>query len=134
MSTTSNYKKRKSNEVKIYMFKGSNYKKGDLNLADDRSFLIGGRWARFLLNFSDSHLSHLDLGRGAAMSEDRFRLGVNFVVPGWIRMILFDVGGAFFPKRTKGATGENWKVEPSSFLGSEPSSCCRESKWVQEKN
>jgi hypothetical protein len=38
----------------------------------------------------------------------------------------FDKGGAFLPKRTMGATGENLKVEPSSFLGSGPSSCFRE--------
>jgi hypothetical protein len=43
MSTTSDYKKGKSNQVKIYMFRGSNYKKGGLNLADDRSFLSSGR-------------------------------------------------------------------------------------------
>jgi hypothetical protein len=49
-------------------------------------------------------------------------------------MIPFDGGGAFLPKRTTGATGENWKVEPSSFLGSEPSSCYRESKWDKKKN
>jgi hypothetical protein len=94
MSTTSDYKKGKSNQVKIYMFRGSNYKKSNLNLADDRSFLIGGRWPRFLPNFSGNHFPHLDLG-------------VNFVVPGWIRMIPFDGGGAFLPKRTTGATDEN---------------------------
>jgi hypothetical protein len=127
------YKKGKSNQVKIYMFRGSNYKKGDLNLADDRSFLSGGRWSRFLPNFFDNHLSHLDLCPGEAISEDRFRLGVSFVVPGWIWMIPFDGGGAFLPKGTTGATGENWKVEPSSFLGSGPSSCCRKSKWNQKR-
>jgi hypothetical protein len=63
------------------------------------------------------------------MSEVRFRLGVDFAKPGWIRMMAFDEGGAFLPKRTTGATGENVKVEPSSFLGSGPSSCCRENKW-----
>jgi hypothetical protein len=40
----------------------------------------------------------------------------------------FDRGGVFLPKRTIGATGENLKVEPSSFLGSGPSSYCREEK------
>jgi hypothetical protein len=64
MSTTSDYKKGKSNQVKIYMFRGSNYKKGDLNLADDWSFLSGGRWPRFLPNFSNNHLPHFDLGSG----------------------------------------------------------------------
>jgi hypothetical protein len=47
-------------------------------------------------------------------------------------MIPFDGGGAFLPKRTMVATGENWKVEPSSFLGSRPSSYCRKNKWNQE--
>jgi hypothetical protein len=68
------------------------------------------------------------------MSEDRFCLGVDFAEPGWIRMMAFDGGGVFLPKRTMGATGENWKVEPSSFLGSGPSSCCRKSKWNQRRN
>jgi hypothetical protein len=62
------------------------------------------------------------------MSEDRFRLGVDFAEPGWIHIMAFDGGGAFLPKRTTGAIGENWKVEPSSFLGSGPSSCYRKSK------
>jgi hypothetical protein len=62
------------------------------------------------------------------MSKDRFRLGVGFTELGWICMMTFDGGGAFLPKRTTGASGENWKVEPSSFLGSGPSSCCRENE------
>jgi hypothetical protein len=33
-------------------------------------------------------------------------------------MMAFDRGGAFLPKRTTGAIGENAKVEPSSFRGS----------------
>jgi hypothetical protein len=68
------------------------------------------------------------------VSEDRFRLGVNFVVLGWIRMMPFEGGGAFLPKRTTGATSENWKLDPSSFLGSGPSSCCKKSKWNQKRN
>jgi hypothetical protein len=40
----------------------------------------------------------------------------------------FDRGGAFLLKRTMGATGENLKVEPSSFLSFGPSSYCREDK------
>jgi hypothetical protein len=59
------------------------------------------------------------------MSEDCFHLEVDFAKPGWIRIIAFDGGGA---KRTTGAIGENWKVEPSSFLGSGPSSSCTKSK------
>jgi hypothetical protein len=62
------------------------------------------------------------------MSEVCFRLGADFAEPGWILMIAFDGGGTFLPKRTMGAIGENLKVEPSSFLGSGPSSCCRENK------
>jgi hypothetical protein len=65
------------------------------------------------------------------MSGVRFCLGADFVEPGWIRMMTFDGGGAFLPKRTTGATGENWKVEPSLFLGSGSSSCCRENEWNQ---
>jgi hypothetical protein len=62
------------------------------------------------------------------MLEARFRLEADFVESGWIRMMTFDGGGAFLPKKTIGATGKNLKVEPSSFLGSGPSSCCREHK------
>jgi hypothetical protein len=74
------------------------------------------------------------------MSEDHFHLGVDFAEPGWIRMMAFDGGGAFLPKRTTGATSENWKVEPSSFLGSGPSSSAEKmngiregAKWSQEE-
>jgi hypothetical protein len=31
-------------------------------------------------------------------------------------MMPFEGGGAFLPKRTLGATGGNWKLDPSSFL------------------
>jgi hypothetical protein len=66
--------------------------------------------------------------RGAAMSEDNFRLGVDFAEPGRICIMAFDGGGAFLSKRTTGTIGENWKMKPSSFLGSGPSSCCRKNK------
>jgi hypothetical protein len=68
------------------------------------------------------------------MSEYRFRLGVDFMELGWIRMMAFDGGGAFLPERTTRATDENCKVEPSSFLGSEPSSCYKKTKWNQRRN
>jgi hypothetical protein len=48
------------------------------------------------------------------MSETHFCLEANFVESGWIRIMTFDRGGVFLPKRTTGATGENLKVEPSS--------------------
>jgi hypothetical protein len=66
--------------------------------------------------------------RGAEASEDCFRLGVSFAVLGWICMMLFEGGGAFLPKRTIGAIGEKRKGDPSSFVGSGPSSCCRNGK------
>jgi hypothetical protein len=44
----------------------------------------------------------------------------------------FDGGGAFLAKRVMGATGENLKVEPSSFLGSGPSSCYIEKNGIEE--
>jgi hypothetical protein len=74
ISTTSDYKKGTSNQVKIYMFRGSNYKKGGLNLADDWSFLSSGRWPRFLPNFSNNHLPHLDLGPGGRNIRGSFPL------------------------------------------------------------
>jgi hypothetical protein len=67
------------------------------------------------------------------MSEVRFRLGVDFAELGWIRIMAFDGGGAFLPKRTTGAISENWKVEPSSFLGSRPSSCCTRANGIRER-
>jgi hypothetical protein len=68
------------------------------------------------------------------VSEDHFRLGVNFVVLSWIRIMPFEGGGAFLPKRTTGATGKNWKLDPSSFLGFGPSFCRKKSKWNQKRN
>jgi hypothetical protein len=56
-------------------------------------------------------------------------LEADFAESGWIRIMTFDRRGAFLPKRATGATGKNLKVEPSSFLGNRPSSCCRENKW-----
>jgi hypothetical protein len=70
--------------------------------------------------------------RGAAASEDCFRLGVNFAVLGWICMMLFEGGGAFLPKRATGAIGEKRKGDPSSFVSSGPSSCCRNGKRNQK--
>jgi hypothetical protein len=49
-------------------------------------------------------------------------------------MMLFEGGGAFLPNRTAGATGENWKIDPSSFWGSRPSSCCKKSEWNQKRD
>jgi hypothetical protein len=57
------------------MIRGSDYKKGDLNLADDQSFLSGGRCPYFLSNFSDDHLPHLDLGPGGSNIRGSFSLG-----------------------------------------------------------
>jgi hypothetical protein len=47
------------------------------------------------------------------MSEARFCLEANFAEPGWIRIMTFDRGGAFLPKRATGAIGKNLKVEMS---------------------
>jgi hypothetical protein len=67
--------------------------------------------------------------QGAATSETHFCLKAGFAEPGWICIMAFDGGGAFLLKRVMGATGENLKVEPSSFLGSRPSSCCTKKEW-----
>jgi hypothetical protein len=61
--------------------------------------------------------------RGATTLEDRLHLTVSFAVLGWICMILFEGVAAFLPKKTTGAIGENWKLDPSSILGFGPSSC-----------
>jgi hypothetical protein len=47
-------------------------------------------------------------------------------------MILLEGGGAFLPKRTTGAIGKNWKIDPSSFLGSGPSSCCKRVNGIRK--
>jgi hypothetical protein len=47
-------------------------------------------------------------------------------------MMLFEGGGAFLPKRTTGAIGEKRKGDPSSFVGSRPSSCRRNGKQNQK--
>jgi hypothetical protein len=65
------------------------------------------------------------MSSGATASEDRFRLGVSLAVLGWICIMLFEEGGAFLPKRTTGAIGKKQKGDPSSFIGSGPSSCCK---------
>jgi hypothetical protein len=43
-----------------------NYKRDDLNLVGNRSFLIGGRWPSFFPNLPDSHLPRLSLGSGGS--------------------------------------------------------------------
>jgi hypothetical protein len=70
--------------------------------------------------------------RGATASEDRFRLGVGLAVLGLICIMLFEGGGAFLPKRTTGAIGKKQKGDPSSFIGSGPSSCCRNKERNQK--
>jgi hypothetical protein len=71
-----------------------------------------------------------------ALASLQIFLTIIFLALVWARgaAMAFDGGGAFVPKRTMGAIGENWKVEPSSFLGSGPSSCCRKRKWNQRRN
>jgi hypothetical protein len=46
--------------------------------------------------------------------------------------MLFEGGGAFLPKRTTGAIGKKQKGDPSSFIGSGPSSCCRNKERNQK--
>jgi hypothetical protein len=47
--------------------------------------------------------------------------------------MLFEGEGAFLPKRTTEATGRKQKGDPSSFIGSRPSSCCRKWKMRSER-
>jgi hypothetical protein len=48
--------------------------------------------------------------------------------------MLFEGGGAFLPKRTTGATGKKQKGDPSLFIGSGPSSCCRNKEQNQKES
>src|SRR3954465_6748416 len=49
---------------------------------------------------------------------------------GWFCITTFFKGGEFLQKRTTGAGGRNSKGEPSSFVGSGPSCCCKETEQV----
>jgi hypothetical protein len=112
--------------------RGSIMKEGDPKLANNWSFLARGRRHNFFPDLPDKDLPYLSTSPEATTSEDHLRLGVSFAVLGWICMIPFKGGGAFLPKRTTGASGENQKTDPLSFLGSGPSSCCRKRKWDQK--
>jgi hypothetical protein len=58
--------------------------------------------------------------QGAAASEDRFRLGVNFAVLGWIRMMPFEGGGAFFAKENHRGNWQKLEVRSIIVLGLQP--------------
>jgi hypothetical protein len=70
--------------------------------------------------------------QGAATSETCFHLEADFVESGCIRIMTFDGGGAFLPKRATGATGKNLKVEPSSFLGSDHPPATEKTNRIRE--
>jgi hypothetical protein len=114
MSTTSDYKKGKSNQVKIYMFRGSNYKRDDPNLVGDRSFLIGGRWPSFLPNFSYNHLPRLNLGSGGSDIRGLFPLGGQLHGARLDPHDTFRWGGAFLPKKDHG--GNRRKLEGGAII------------------
>jgi hypothetical protein len=54
---------------------------------------------------------------GATVSEDHFRLGVNFVVLGWICMMPFEGGGAFFAKKNHRGNWRKLEVRSVIVLG-----------------
>jgi hypothetical protein len=60
-------------------------------------------------------------------------LEADFGEIGWFCITTFFRGGEFLQKRTTGAWGKNSKGEPSSFVGSGPSSCCKETEQVTER-
>lgn len=68
--------------------------------------------------------------RRAADSEVVLLLEADFGEIGWFCITTFFKGGEFLRKRTTGAGGKNSKGEPSSFVGSGPSCCCKETEQV----
>ena len=66
--------------------------------------------------------------RGAAGPEDSLLLEADFAEIGWLCITTFFKGGELLHKRTVGAGGVNSKGEPSSFVGSGPSYCCKETE------
>jgi hypothetical protein len=69
----------------------------------------------------------------AANSEVALLLEADFGEIGWFCITTFFKGGEFLQKRTTGAGGKNSKGEPSSFVGSGPSCCCKETEQVTER-
>ena len=68
--------------------------------------------------------------REAADPEVAWLLEADFGDIGWFCITTFFKGGEFLQKRTTGAGGKNSKGEPSSFVGSGPSCCCKETEQV----
>jgi hypothetical protein len=68
--------------------------------------------------------------REAADSEVALLLEADFGEIGWFCITTFFKDGEFLQKRTTGAGGKNSKGEPSSFVGSGPSCCCKETEQV----
>jgi hypothetical protein len=71
--------------------------------------------------------------REAATSGVALLLEADFGEIGWFCITTFFRGGEFLQKRTTGAGGKNSKGEPSSFVGSGPSCCCRETGQIIER-
>ena len=87
-------------------------------------------WSSSLLLFSP----WIEL-RGQLVQKLLFFLEADFGEIGWFCIITFFRGGLFLQKRTTGAVGRNSKDEPSAFLGSGPSCCCRrKDKVINEYN
>ena len=68
--------------------------------------------------------------REVADPEVAWLLEADFGEIGWFCITTFFKGGEFLQKRTIGAGGKNSKGEPSSFVGSGPSCCCKETEQV----
>jgi hypothetical protein len=69
----------------------------------------------------------------AANSDVALLLEADFGEIGWFCITTFFKGGEFLQKRTTGAGGKNLKGEPSSFVGSGPSCCCKETGQIIER-
>src|SRR3954471_9526098 len=68
--------------------------------------------------------------REAADPEAAWFLEADLGDIGLFCITTFFKGGEFLQKRTIGAGGRNSKLEPSSFVGSGPSCCCKETEQV----
>ena len=68
--------------------------------------------------------------REAADPEVAWLLEADCGDIGWFCITTFLKGGEFLQKRTTGAGGKNSKGEPSPWVGSGPSCCCKKAERV----
>jgi hypothetical protein len=100
-------------------------KEGDSNLVSNWEFWIRGRWHNFLPDLLNKDFPRLSTSSGGNSLRRSLLLG------GQLCSTRLDLHYALrrrrcvLPKRTTGAIGKKQKGDPSSFVGSGPSSYCK---------